>query len=300
MALPVRYLTSVVNTSRIKLNMGTENLAFESPTSWGGPGDDDLGTSEVHFSDTISSDLVTGVVLKGVPATGGVETLYHECAHAYMLNNDLDERGFYKDAFDHYDKKTGLKPSQLKRLTYEAVGEYVGHKAGAAWRVIWSTIRIDGYYSKYSSEGIRAIGGFENFERVLFKPYRAIPSKFNRKLERDVFGYYMVGDEEVHTKTRMPQKLRSFCDETFLENKIQPQFTDNKFLSDRYSRTLSKINEMKRANSGSKLFLLGNLGWKALGTGASQLGRGVRGSARIPVGGGVRGSARIPGPSGRH
>jgi hypothetical protein len=254
--MPVRYLRSVSKASSIEWNEDSSSRITQS--RW----QDYKDTSTVHFS---SSDTI-GMPRKGelyaLPSPKSIDSLYHEFTHAYIVNNDMDERTykFWRDAVKHYSlaslKKYGGRVTtgglwdQTEQATLEAIAMYVGSRAGATWTVINKMNmleKFDLHFNGFKTKNIRS-------EQITFyeELIKKVPLEFNKVCANNVHGYVdkeiSMGwtSKTIQNKIAKPisKELKSFCDREFLENKIHSEFYKNKWLADPFMSLLWRVQKL--------------------------------------------------------
>lgn len=145
---------------------------------------------------------------------------------------------------EHY-RNTRLEDGSLAkdpdRITHEAAADYVGGRAAGWWeaRVDMTAARRD--LPPPEDALLRQIGEIVN-------AVRKIPQRYNKKMGEAVFGYQQgIFGNQIHTKVRIPARLKEFCDRVILEGKIPDDFRRVKAFEKDYLELLKLVKPLEVA-----------------------------------------------------
>ena len=179
------------------------------------------------YEGTITGLRRNGLVLISVPS---VQTFYHEAAHAYVDIVDADRSGTFIHSESHY-KGGRLTNNQLvndpERVTHEAIGSYVGHRAASMFSVFNDIEIMNEICDKVDSKKLTISQAFDlKLGKHLKGPSKSIPERYEAAMRKVKFGYEEVNGEQVSIANRnIPYDLQKYCDEIILENKIKNRFS---------------------------------------------------------------------------
>lgn len=155
-----------------------------------------------------------------------VLNLYHEAAHAVIDIDDIDDTSMFDSArieFARAKLTNGKRVSDADRVTHEAVGCYVGHRAAMAWAV-WEKLAIWNDILDSVEAGTVTVAHGQNSLNVISEG-AGISGWYDLKMQEQVFGYQEVGSKQIFVANYpMPSGLRAYCDGILLENKIYDTF----------------------------------------------------------------------------
>lgn len=206
-----------------------------------------------HVSEFWNDLVLYEPTIKGLEQNGSqwadavsVQTLYHEATHAVMDIDDVDENGLFKSAAFEF-KRARLTNGQIvddpDRVTHEAAGSYVGHRAATAWQIfpkmeLWLAV-----LDKIELKQFTATRGREIL--AMTTGGLTIPEFYERQMQERVFGYQEVGSSQVSVATQpIPTLLKAYCDGDLLENKIFDTFAYMWQFESRYERVKAQLAKL--------------------------------------------------------
>ncbi len=179
-----------------------------------------------------------------------IQTLYHEATHAYLdlKENETKFAEFIRDGIAYYKSAPlagGRVADDPGRIFQEAAASYVGHRA-ATWYQTYDMIerlREDLDETTWSGRGDR--GFYDRMEKLVAK----IPAEYDKSMRDRVFGYQEVGwpgfKEQVETTRAISARIKLFCDDEILENKISDTFAQGAFLKGRHDSLVALIAQSR-------------------------------------------------------
>lgn len=178
--------------------------------------------SSISFSDATVDDLnvenfdLVGTQPASAAGASGLGAFVHETMHAYLdLSPGLDaiwKRGvaYYRGA----KLTTGGPVDDPERVFDEAVASYAGFRIAAFVRRQQEMEALGTIVARKAArnEPLDAQAFAAALERTR--------KRYERSMERRVFGYQEVGGRQVETTAPMPQWLKTWIDESILDSRI--------------------------------------------------------------------------------
>lgn len=157
-------------------------------------------------------------------ASSGVQTLYHEAAHAYvdLVSDEPAWATFIAEGEAHYQDaplSTGDTANDPHRVFHEAVAAYVGHRAAAYHGALssLSTYRAMLRAGEVPAESAELLRGMVQERR----------EEYDRATARRVFGYQaLTFGGQTDTTRPMTDEMAAFLDTHVLDNALPPSFSE--------------------------------------------------------------------------
>jgi hypothetical protein len=176
--------------------------------------------------------------------SSAVQTIYHETTHAWLdlKENDPEVSALMKHGETYYRSapllRGAAKADDPSRLFHEAMGSYVGHRAGSYWAALEGLSIVNNLATKGIDPAKRA---------KIIRMARSARSEYGRAMGERVFGYqngpgwFSAFREQNDTTKIISDKMKDFCDRTLLETKIPEQFERKSKLVELWNQLRTKF-----------------------------------------------------------